>query len=191
MIGVEPSGDSRNPAEIRCRANAATQVADIDAVPLLLPGGVIPQSPDFETASEVLLVTFGCRRIGQLPALFAIASRRSSGARPSVREKSVDVITRTHFTKNRRHLLGEIRGVHTGLIKPRRFQVDDRLPIAGPLNPLRMGIVSLFVDVVAIHAGYDPDMRGLGGLGEIAEQIANRPETGYGGDREFVSGKTP
>ncbi len=42
MIGIKPTGNTGNLVEIRDRANAAAQVADVDAIPLLLFRRAIP-----------------------------------------------------------------------------------------------------------------------------------------------------
>src|SRR5690242_18053502 len=120
----------------------------------------------------MLLAAFRGCWIRQFPTFFAMALGRATGAGPPIREEPIDVVKRIYFANDRRHLLGEISGVHAGLIEPWGLGVYDGLSVAGPLDPLRMRLVGFFVHVITIEAGDHSDLCRLCGFGEVSEEIA-------------------
>src|SRR5579871_1954587 len=116
VVSVKPTGDLGDSHQVGGSPDAAAKIADVQAVPLLLLGGGVPQFPDFKHARQVAITKFGCAWLAHTATLGAMATRRSFSSRPAVSEETVDIVQFIDFPDDGGHLLGEVGRVHAGLV---------------------------------------------------------------------------
>src|SRR5439155_373396 len=71
MIGVHPAAGCGDLLDVDLRPDAASQIADVDAVGTPLGGGVLPQVPDFEDAIEAPVCPAAIIGVGSIARLGA------------------------------------------------------------------------------------------------------------------------
>ncbi len=169
MVGIEPAGHRGYAPHIGGCADAAAQVAHVDAVGLLFFRRVVPELPHLEHARHVLVTECRSAALRQPLAGLAATGRRKACARPAVRKESIDVVERVDFADDRRHLFGEIRAEHARLEERGRFAMLHRLPVGRAHEPLRPRLLGFLICQVAVQPRHHAHTARLGCFGEVAE----------------------
>ena len=191
VVGVEPARHLAQPLHVFDGPDAAAQVPDVDRIGHLLLGDLIPQPPDLQHpvhGGVVVLPVERARRISllrrhpadlfpiKLLAVLAVADGERPGARPAVGEEAVHRVTPVDLAVDGRHLLGEIRAEHAGLVEPGGLVVPARAAVAVPFKPLRARLERFFIRVIAVHPRHHAQAALPRCRDHLTEQVARAEE---------------
>src|SRR5262249_2541824 len=190
VVSIEPSCDLCQFLDAFDSPDTAAQVADVNRFPAILLRHLIPQGPDFQGPGHMRVIVLTVKRAARIgllgrsaadltrverPATLTVADPQRTGARPAIREESVDRVAFIDFAVDRGHLLREIGAEHAGLVQPGRFVVLPGRAIRIALKPLGMPGERFLISVIAVHPRYDPHASPLHRVQHLAEKVS-RPE---------------